>query len=248
MTVIRLFADDQKLSVAVAPKIASGDRNSVQIHVSFSGNWSNYEKSAVFYTSWDKTVYEVMLSDNKCLIPHEVLSMNGDLFIGIRGVDTNGGAVKTTTVLKYRIEKGAPMGDATSVEPTPDVYQQILMRLAEIKEGSTVTEEQITQVVSDYLEKNHILGTSPARIGEVELLSDRWVGSGNLYSQVVSIDGVTEKSQVDITPSVEQLVIFYEKDLAFVTENEEGVVTVYAIGQKPQNDYRLQVTITEVTV
>lgn len=138
MTVIRLFADDQKLSVAVAPKIASGDRNSVQIQVSFSGNWSNYEKSAVFYTSWDKTVYEVMLSDNKCLIPHEVLSMNGDLFIGIRGVDTNGGAVKTTTVLKYRIEKGAPMGDASSVEPTPDVYQQILMRLAEINAVTSV--------------------------------------------------------------------------------------------------------------
>ena len=49
-----------------------------------------------------------------------------------------------------------------------------------------------------------------------------------------------------MTPSVEQLVIFYEKDLTFVTENEGGVVTVYAIGQKPTNDYTIQVTITEV--
>lgn len=85
-----------------------------------------------------------------------------------------------------------------------------------------------------------------ARIGEVVLLADNWIGDESPYSQVVEIEGVTENSQVDLTPSVEQLVVFYEKDLAFVTENENGVVTVYAIGQKPQNDYTIQVTITEV--
>lgn len=86
------------------------------------------------------------------------------------------------------------------------------------------------------------------KIGEVDLLASAWVGEKSPYSQVVEIEGVTENSQVDLTPSIEQLVIFYEKDLGFVTENEDGVVTVYAIGQKPENDYRIQVTITEVSV
>lgn len=89
---------------------------------------------------------------------------------------------------------------------------------------------------------------SSATIGTVNLVATKWVGGDNLYSQVVSIDGVTENSQVDLTPSVEQLVIFYEKDLTFVTENEDGIVTVYAIGQRPTNDYTIQVTITEVKV
>lgn len=89
-------------------------------------------------------------------------------------------------------------------------------------------------------------GIQPARIGEVTLLANQWVGEASPYSQVVTIDGTTENSQVDLTPSVEQLAVFYEKDLTFVTENEDGVVTVYAIGQKPQNDYTIQVTITEV--
>jgi hypothetical protein len=88
-------------------------------------------------------------------------------------------------------------------------------------------------------------GTS-ARISEVTLLADGWVGETSPYSQVVTIEGVTENSQVDLTPSVEQLMAFYEKDLAFVTENEGGIVTVYAIGQKPLNDYTMQVTILEV--
>ena len=97
--------------------------------------------------------------------------------------------------------------------------------------------------------KIQILGSimgSSARIAEVNLLSANWVGDTSPYSQIVSIEDVTEYSQVDLTPSIEQLVIFYEKDLGFVTENEDGVVTVYAIGQKPVNDYTIQVTITEV--
>ena len=85
-----------------------------------------------------------------------------------------------------------------------------------------------------------------ARITDIEILADGWIGEASPYSQVVAIDGVTENSQVDLTPSVQQLAIFYEKDLTFVTENDGGVVTVYAIGQKPANDYTIQATITEV--
>lgn len=92
------------------------------------------------------------------------------------------------------------------------------------------------------------LSKSNARIAYVDLFATNWVGDSSPYSQVVEIDGITENSQVDLTPSIEQLVIFYEKDLGFVTENEDGVVTVYALGQKPENDYTIQVTITEVVV
>lgn len=86
------------------------------------------------------------------------------------------------------------------------------------------------------------------KIGEVTLLADAWVGENNLYHQVVEVEGATENSQVDLTPDAQQLLIFYEKDLTFVTENENGTVTVYAIGQKPTNDYTIQVTITEVVI
>lgn len=86
------------------------------------------------------------------------------------------------------------------------------------------------------------------RIASVKLTASAWAGSGSLYSQVVSIDDITKNSQVDLTPSVEQLAIFYDKSLAFVAENEDGIVTVYAIGQKPENDYTIQVTVTEVSV
>ena len=91
-------------------------------------------------------------------------------------------------------------------------------------------------------------GGSVARLSTVTLSASKWAGENSLYSQVVTIDGITENSKVDLLPSVEHLAIFHDKDVAFVTENEDGVVTVYAIGVKPTNDYTMQVSITEVAV
>lgn len=91
-----------------------------------------------------------------------------------------------------------------------------------------------------------VAGGMPSIVAYVTLLHNKWDGDDKVYSQVVDIVGVTAKSKVDLNPTLEQLATFYDKDLAFVTENEDGVVTVYCIGQKPTNDYTMQATITEV--
>ena len=91
-------------------------------------------------------------------------------------------------------------------------------------------------------------GGSSVTIGVATLLAEKWEGDADPYKQVVTIEGVTKRSMVTLNPSVEQLAIFHDKDLAFVTENDNGIVTVYAIGDKPENDYTVQVSITEVNV
>jgi hypothetical protein len=80
----------------------------------------------------------------------------------------------------------------------------------------------------------------------------------NKYSQVVKDDSeginqftnatITPNSKIDLQPDPDQLVVFHEKDLAFVTENDGGKVIVYCIGQEPQKDYTIQVTVTEVAL
>ena len=81
-------------------------------------------------------------------------------------------------------------------------------------------------------------------------IDERYQGRGHgraatkLILEAMKQDG--KYSKVDLLPSVEQLAIFHNKDVAFVTENEDGVVTVYAIGDKPTSDYTMQVSITEV--
>jgi hypothetical protein len=91
-----------------------------------------------------------------------------------------------------------------------------------------------------------ILSGSTIRVVEIELLASEWEGNASPYHQVVTIDGITEYSLVDLQPSVEQLSIFHNKDIAFTTENEDGVVTVYVIGDKPSMDYTIQATVSEV--
>lgn len=93
-----------------------------------------------------------------------------------------------------------------------------------------------------------LTAAAPAKLANVTLRASAWSGSDGLYSQVVTIDGTTAYSKVDLLPSVEQLAIFYNKDVTFMTENDDGVITVYAIGERPANDYTLQVSITEVVV
>lgn len=144
MTIIKLLAMDQALSFDVEPKLAAGDQNSVQLHVEFSTEWLGYSKSAAFYTSLDSTVYEVVLNDGKCVVPHEVLEKPCQLYIGIRGVNANNNAVKTSCLIKCKIVEGAPVGDAVPSEPTPDVYQQILTAYGQV-EGSVTKHKQDNQ-------------------------------------------------------------------------------------------------------
>lgn len=68
------------------------------------------------------------------------------------------------------------------------------------------------------------------------------------YYQVVTVQNavITANSKVDLTPNVEQLDVFHEKDLAFVAENEDGVVSVFCVGQVPTHAYTIPVVVTEV--
>ena len=151
--------------------------------------------------------------------------------LAILGIDAYGVAVKqgyTGTVEEWLESlKGEP---GKSGIDTPE-WAEMVQRISGI-EGS------VAEIIAD-LKK-------VAKVSEVTLYAANWEGSNGLYSQIVAVEGVTERSQVDLTPNVDQLVIFHDKDLTFVTENEDGVVTVYAIGQKPTSDYTIQVTLTEV--
>ena len=195
------------------------------ISVTFADRWADLAKTAVFHGAVTK---DVLVTGNSITIPAECVEQFGyRLRVGFYGVDGEDVAIPTIWADLGIVQDAAdPSGD-TSTDPSLPIWAQL--------------QEQINSIANAG-------GGSTVSIASVTLPASAWQGSNNLYSQVVSIKGVTENSQVDLTPSVEQLAIFYEKDLTFVTENEDGVVTVYAIGQKPQNDYTMQVTITEVNV
>ena len=85
-----------------------------------------------------------------------------------------------------------------------------------------------------------------APVTSVTLYASDWEGDGDTFYQVANLPGVKVNTKVDLQPTVEQLQEFHHRVLGFVTENEGGVVTVYAIGDKPTDDHIIQVTLTEV--
>ena len=85
----------------------------------------------------------------------------------------------------------------------------------------------------------------------VTLYADKWEkATDDRFYQVVTVDNatITPNSKVDLQPDSEQLCIFHEKDLAFVAENDGGVVSVFCVGQVPTNTYTIQATVTEVVI
>lgn len=99
----------------------------------------------------------------------------------------------------------------------------------------------------EYISPDSFVLPTPAMVH----LSTNWIqDADNRYYQVVTVQNaiITPNSKVDLQIGPEDLTIFHEKDLAFVAENEDGVVRIYCVGQVPQNEYDLQCTVTEVVI
>lgn len=172
MTTISLMTTDQLLTVAEQPKLAAGDQNSVALRVDFCSEWDGFAKSAVFFTDKNDTIYEVVMLDaEECVIPHEVLAEAGLLYIGVRGVNTNDSAVKTSTLVKYKIDEGAPEGTGTSVVPSASEYQQLLKLAGETR--------QIAQDVRDDFEAGAIPALQEQNKKEGFMF---WVGTTEEYN------------------------------------------------------------------
>lgn len=148
MTTIRLLTSGQHLGAVQKVKLASGDVDSVFLDVSFDSSWDEFTaRTAVFYTSQDDTVLEMLLIDNKCTVPHEVLAKEGTLFIGVRAVTTDGTKIKTSSIVKLKIVQGANAA-YTTISPTMDLYQQYL---AALREGAEPILNKIKADVDAYV-------------------------------------------------------------------------------------------------
>lgn len=98
----------------------------------------------------------------------------------------------------------------------------------------------------DYVD-TAIAATKP-KMTTITLPTANWTGDTNPWSQVVTINGVTANSKVDLQPTATQIVALQNAEITLMLQNDSGTVTAWAIGNKPTEDYTMQVLITEVTV
>ena len=89
-------------------------------------------------------------------------------------------------------------------------------------------------------------GSVAIRAVEISLGKDAWKGALSPYSQAVTVEGTGITSKVDLQPCPEQLERMRALGMALAAVNDNGLVTVFAFGAKPEDDMILQATVTEV--
>lgn len=130
-------ADKSKLTVIESEILVSNAVNVYPVRFSFSKDWDNFAKVAIFYNDFEEEpqCYSVLIPDSGLVsIPTEVLKdVDGMVYVGVCGEGKSSEHLPTLVISLGRVMQGS-CDDATAAkDPTPSMYQQILSELASIK-------------------------------------------------------------------------------------------------------------------
>ena len=161
LTNIRVSVVDQTLKIVDAPVVASGGKNEVRVVFDFCEKWDGLEKTAIFYVDESDPYYSICDAEDTCIVPWEVYAEKGTFYFGVFG--ENGDIVKTSFMARYRVRDGALFANMRPSDPTPDIYSQIMEKLAQIQSNAPsggITTEQIKDAMEEYFEENPIESTT----------------------------------------------------------------------------------------
>lgn len=207
MSTIKVSCTDQVLAMTNTPVIASGGIMEDYVSFQFCPLWDGYYKTAVFWRSKDQAYHVILDDTNTAQIPNEVLAEDGVVYFGVFGVN-DAGVQRTSAVLRYTIVEGAITEGTEPPEPTPDIYQQILTALAAMGDNSGKADKVSNATAGNFaaLDANGNLADSGKKAGDFALKSTAvqteigtdWSGSAAPWSQVLTVEGVTETSVVEV--------------------------------------------------
>ena len=184
-------------------------------------DWKDCTKTAIFENSNSKVIKDVILSNDKCLVPWEVLEEKATIKVSVYGINLS--EKITTDMAEFSLNSTVSGGSATT-EPTPDVYQQIIAMLDDIAQNG-VTDEQIERAVEKYLAEHPIGGVDEAEVQRIvadyisvnkeELKGDKGdkgdkgepgnngINGADGYTPIKGIDYWTEEDKTEIKQYVD---------------------------------------------
>lgn len=122
-----------------------GDNSDYIAHFNFDEEWAGKEKTARFVHG-DIRI-DILLKNDTCGFPPEILK-SGLIKVGVYS-DIKSSEARVPINASILDEGGNP------ADPTPNVYEQLLAAIAEIRDSS-VSDEEIEAAVQKYLEQNPI--------------------------------------------------------------------------------------------
>ena len=235
-TILVNIGDDHSFNCTATTLGRAGENNISQLEITIPEELATFDAYLDFKKQGGTTVRtpRLVIENNKIEydMPLSLLDQSGSIEVQLVLQDERGYIWKSVAK-KFTILK--------SVNAVDDIPEKEDF----ITEAQKILDEA-QKILDDIINAGGGGGGSLVSVSQVDLLSTDWNGDNGLYAQIVNSPNATPNSKVDLNPTVEQLAVFHNKDLTFVTENDGGVITVYCIGQKPLNDYTMQVTLTEV--
>lgn len=191
LTTIHITVHDRVPTITAGEDVISHNSDYV-VEFEFDEEWQDKVKT-VYFVCEDGSYQAVVMSGNSCDVP----MMAGEhrrIFVGVQaGSAEKPSVLKTTRPCCLKVKDsiadylGQPIPD-----PTPDVYEQIMALLEDIKQGE-VSPEDIQKAVDNYLTEN------PVRVDIATTEKAGIVTVGKNLS--ITKDGVLS---VDTTDSAEQ--------------------------------------------
>ncbi len=205
MANLELMLEKQLLTLLNSEVISSGDVNVDFCSFKFDASWNGYVKTAVFYQDKNLVQYAVLGSDNTCQVPAAAVAVEGNLHIGVFGV--NGSKVLTSTMERVYIRQGAVSGAEINVEPADDVFLAIIAQYQRILEMMQEYEEAAAEAADRIEEQNRILETLHAfDIDEItqrmDLIEDRMASYANTAKSIMDREVILRDVQIQFTERV----------------------------------------------
>ena len=132
----KISINKTSLQISSRETLATGNVNSLSVSFRFLGGWDDLTKTAIFKNGG--TSVSVLLNNDICAIPWEVLQESGELYVSVRGTTSGGELVFCTeTALIGNVKSSLAAAIAAGHrEATPDVIDILVSDVAALKNGT----------------------------------------------------------------------------------------------------------------
>lgn len=199
MLTINLIVNDQEIELAAPVTIVSGSENVYLCKFTFTAEWADFEKTAVFQSRTDER--EVYIHNDECVIPWEALEIDEikrqELKIGVYGV-TEDARMPTVYTKPLTVHPGAETAEGGG-DPTPTQWEEILEMLSE---GTIYVDATLTTPGKG----------ADAAVTGAEL--KKAIQSSGLYLQPSSLSGYSDANDFPANKIIEIASAVAETDIA----------------------------------
>lgn len=139
-------------------------------------------------------------------------------------------------------------GRTGAVTPQTGDYTGSQIKISGYKQATSRQNVTATDTVTQAIGKMEYKINRTFVVKQISLPAASWMGAESPYSQTVTISGITVNSKVDIQMDATALGVLIDSGTSAIwIENNNGTLTAKALGEKPNANLSVQVTITEVT-